>query len=177
VEHLDLAALDAGLAEIRRSPKDDGRVELIVRRRAEGERELLDEAALDPVQGLVGDRWANGRKPDPRAQLTLINARVSALVAVAPDRRQLAGDQLHVDFDIGAENLPPGSRLRIGSAVLEVSDVPHTGCKKFMGRFGEDALRWVSTKDGRALRLRGMNTRIVVGGVVRAGDAVRKLPA
>jgi hypothetical protein len=174
VEHLELAALDAGLVEIRRSPKNGGRVELIVRRPAEGEREVLEEAVLDPVEGLVGDRWRKSRSPDPRTQVTLANARVAALLAVSPERRPLAGDQLYVDLDLSAENLPPGTRLAVGSAALEVSEVPHTGCAKFMARFGKDALSWVSTKEGRALNLRGINARVVTGGVVRVGDAIMK---
>jgi MOSC domain-containing protein YiiM len=181
VEHLDLAALEAGVDEIRRSPREEGRVELIVRRPAQGERERLAEATLDTADGLVGDNWktrGSSRRPDgspnPKAQLTIKNARMAALVAQAPERWELAGDQLYVDFDLSTENIPPGTRLEIGSAVVEVTDEPHTGCRKYHDRFGNDALRLVSSETGRALNLRGINTRVVVAGVVRTGDRVSK---
>lgn len=173
VAHLELAALENGVAGVRRSPKDDGRVELIIRRPAEGERELLDEATLDTEDGLVGDRWGLGSR-HKSAQLTLKNARFAAIVAGSPDRVPLAGDQLYVDFDLSGENIPPGTRLEIGTAVVEVSDVPHTGCRKYLDRFGKDALKFVNSPVGRELNLRGINTTIVVGGVVRTGDTIRK---
>ena len=183
MEHLDLAILDGGLDEIRRSPKDGGRVELIVRRPAIGERELLEEAALDTTEGLVGDCWrarGSSSTPDgsanPRAQLTLTNARVAALVAQTPDRRKLAGDQLYVDLDLSGNNVPPGTRLAIGTALVEVSDLPHRGCRKYLDRFGKDALRWVSSEVGLELNLRGVNAVVVVGGTVRTGDEIRKAP-
>jgi MOSC domain-containing protein YiiM len=166
-------ALAAGLDETQRSPSDKGRVELIVRRPAEGEREVLDEALLDTDEGLVGDRWHP--RQDPASQVTLMNARVVALVAGDRERWPLAGDQLYVDLDLSIENLPPGTRIEIGSAVLEVSEEPHTGCAKFSARFGSDAIRFVNSPAGRALRLRGMNARVVKAGAVRPGDGVRKL--
>jgi hypothetical protein len=178
---LDLEALEAGLDEVLRSPQDDGHVELIVRRPGVGERELVDEAELDSEDGLVGDSWrARGSgstedsSPDPRAQLTLTNARFTALVAVNPDRRQLAGDQLYVDLDLSATNVPPGTRLAIGSAIVEVTDLPHLGCRKYLDRFGKDALEFISSKTRRELNLRGVNAKVVVSGTVRVGDAVRK---
>jgi MOSC domain-containing protein YiiM len=180
MQHVALAELDAGLAQIRRSPKHAGRVELIVRRPAEDERELLAEARLDPLLGLVGDSWharasagADDGSPNRDTQLTLMNTRVAALIAREPDRRQLAGDQLYVDLDLGVVNLPPGTRLELGSAVIEVTAEPHRGCGKFARRFGVDALRFVNSSVGRELNLRGINTRIVSGGTVRAGDAIR----
>jgi hypothetical protein len=170
---------DARLADVAAAPDDLGRLELIVRRPAEGERELLDEGRLDPGLGLVGDRWA-ARVPDATpvylsAQLTVISTRV--LAAIEPDRERwpLAGDQLLVDLDLSEANLPPGSRLAIGSAVIEVSETPHTGCAKFSARFGSDALRWVNSPVGRAHRMRGLNARIVEAGTVRVGDSVRKV--
>ena len=184
MEHVDLATLEAGRAEIVASPKDDGRVDLIVRRPAVEERETLAEGTLDTVEGLVGDCWrARGSRStedgsaDPKAQLTLMNARVAALVAVSRDRMPLAGDQFFVDFDLTAANVPAGTRLALGSAVVEVSDEPHLGCRKFMERFGKDAHRFVSSREGRELNLRGVNAFVVTGGVVRTGDPVRKLPA
>jgi hypothetical protein len=179
--HLDLATLEAGLDEIRRSPADAGRLELIVRRPAVEEREQLDEGVLDTIEGLLGDCWrTRGSRStpdgsaDPKAQLTLMNVRVAALVAGNRSRIPLAGDQLYVDLDLSGANLPPGTQLRIGSAVVEISDEPHLGCRKFFDRFGRDAHRFVNAKELRALNLRGVNAMVVEGGVVRSGDAVRK---
>lgn len=173
--------LDAGLDTIRAAPKDDGQVRLIARRPAVDEREVLSEGVLDTERGLVGDTWSERSTPStedgsphPGKQITMMNARVAALIA-SSDRWQLAGDQLYVDFDLSTENLPPGSRLAIGEAVLEISPEPHRGCKKFSNRFGVDALRFVNSEAGRELRLRGVNTKVVVGGVVRTGDPIRKL--
>jgi MOSC domain-containing protein YiiM len=106
-------------------------------------------------------------------QITLMNARVAALVAGDPERRQLAGDQLFVDFDLSVANLPPGTRLSVGSATLEVSDQPHLGCGKFAARFGVDALKFVNSAVGRELNLRGVNARVVAGGPIRTGDPIR----
>lgn len=181
MEHRDLATLNAARPQILDSPQDDGRVDLIVRRPAVDERETISEAALDVVEGLVGDCWrarGSGSTPDgsanPKAQVTLMNVRVAALVAVTPERIPLAGDQFFVDFDLTAANVPPGTRLALGSAVIEVSDDPHTGCRKFFDRFGNDAHRFVNAKEDRALNLRGINAFVVTGGTVRAGDAIRK---
>jgi MOSC domain-containing protein YiiM len=177
--HLTAAELEARLPDVHGAPTDVGRVDLVTRRPVEGEREILDAAELDLEQGLVGDRWSkgrsNGRPPNLRAQLTLMSVRAAELVAGSRERWALAGDQLYVDFDIGEENLPPGTRLAVGTAVIEVSDEPHTGCKKFVRRFGLDAMLLANSPEGRALRLRGMNTRIVEPGIVRPGDEIRKL--
>jgi hypothetical protein len=179
--YVEADELETGLAHILDAPSDVGTVELVVRRPAEGEREILDEGLLDLEQGLVGDRWhpavgGYGAADDGKAaQITLMNARVTDLVAGDRDRWALAGDQLYVDFDLRVENLPPGARLEVGSAVLEISDLPHTGCAKFTARFGSAATRFINAKHNRELRLRGMNTRIVTPGTVRPGDTVRKL--
>lgn len=172
------APFDRHVDEIRAAPADDGTVELIVRRPAVDARELLAEATLDERLGLVGDRWA-GRDVATTpvylsAQVTVISTRV--LAALEPDRARwpLAGDQLYVDLDLGTENLPPGTRLAVGDAIIEVSETPHTGCSKFSARFGGDAQRWVNSPIGRALRMRGLNARVIRGGVVRTGDAIRK---
>jgi hypothetical protein len=183
VEHLGPAQLNAGLDLIRESPPDDGVVELIVRRPAVGEREVLAVATLEAGAGLVGDSWrargstttADG-SAHPGMQLTVMNARAVLLVAQHPDRRMLAGDQLYVDLDLSPANLPPGTRLAVGSAVIEVSEEPHLGCAKFAARFGKDAWRFVNSRVGRGLRLRGLNARIVASGTVRPGDRVSKLP-
>lgn len=171
-----------GLADVRRSPRDDGRVELIVRRPAQGERELLDEAELDPVEGLVGDDWSRrGSRhtpdgaPHPDMQLTLVNVRALRLIEPDPARRPLAGDQLHVDLDLSPGNLPPGTRLAVGTAEIEVTAKPHPGCAKFTKRFGAGATRLVLSPDGQALNLRGINTRVVRGGTVRVGDPIRRV--
>ena len=183
VEHVGTDQLEAGLDEILRSPADDGTIELIVRRPAEGERELLEEGELDLEDGLVGDHWrtrgsqstSDGRS-NPEMQLTLMNARVVDLVAARDwERWALAGDQLYVDFDISEANVPAGTRLALGTAVIEVTATPHDGCVKFMGRFGKDAHRFVNTKPHRHLNLRGINARVVEPGAVRRGDTIRKL--
>ncbi len=158
-------------------------MELIVRRPAVDQREVLEEAALDPAEGLVGDTWrsrgstrTSDGAPHPDKQITVMNARAVALVAATDDRRPLAGDQLYVDLDISHANLPAGTRLALGSAVIEVTDKPHLGCHKFAARFGKDALRFVNSAVGRQLRLRGLNAKIITAGTVRVGDVVRKLP-
>jgi hypothetical protein len=180
--HLTVSRLEEGLDHVRSSPTDVGRVELIVRRPAVDAREVLDEGILDLADGLVGDSWrtrGSSRMADgsahPDMQLNVINARLSSLVAVDPDRRALAGDQLHLDLDLSHANLPAGTRLALGSAVIEVTEIPHAGCAKFRDRFGADALRFVNSPTGRELRLRGLNARVVVAGTVCQGDAVRKL--
>ena len=181
--HLTTEELEAGLDEILRSPAAEGTVELIVRRPAVDERELVEEAELDLEEGLVGDNWhvrgskSTGDGSSNRfAQLTLANARAVGLVAAGDrERWALAGDQFYVDFDISKENLPAGTRLALGTAVIEVSELPHDGCVKFSARFGNDAHRFVNTKDHRHLNLRGINARIVEPGTVRRGDAIRKL--
>jgi hypothetical protein len=182
--HLSTAELEAGLEHVRSSPRDEGRVELIVRRPAVDEREVLAEGVLDATEGLVGDTWSvrgSSSTPDglahPLAQLNMMNARAASLVAAGDaDRRPLAGDQLYVDLDLSYENVPPGTRLAIGSAVIEVTEKPHRGCAKFAARFGKDALRFVNSPVGRELNLRGVNARVVRPGIVRPGDVVRKLP-
>ena len=178
--HATPAELEAGLDTVREAPTDRGTLELVVVRPEVGEREVLDEATLDLEDGVVGDRWRNagrsgGRPANVNAQVTLMSARAAALVAGDRERWPLAGDQLYVDLDLSGENLPPGTRLGIGSAVVEVTDEPHTGCKKFTERFGLDAMVFVNSPEGRALNLRGINTRVVEAGTVRVGDDVTKL--
>jgi MOSC domain-containing protein YiiM len=168
-------ALEAGLDKVRRSPSDAGRVELIVRRPETGEREVLGEGTLDAVVGLQGDNWGTRTdSPNAKAQVTLTNARATALVAQTPERWELAGDQFYVDFDLSGANVPPGTQLAIGSAVVEITEIPHRGCRKYLDRFGADALKFVNSEAGLELNLRGVNARVVVGGVVRTGDEIRK---
>jgi MOSC domain-containing protein YiiM len=182
VEHLDLAALEAGLDNIRDAPKDNGRVELICRRPETEQRELVGEAVLDTAQGLVGDNWVTRGSSStadgaahPEMQLTLMNARSAALIAQAPERRQLAGDQFFVDLDLSVDNLPPGTRLKLGEATIEITAIPHRGCGKFSARFGVEALKFVNSEVGRQLNLRGVNARVVDGGSVRPGDTITKI--
>ena len=182
VTHRTSAELEAAVEEIRRSPKQEGMVELIVRRPAENERDVMEEGILDLEEGLVGDSWRmrpssktadGGAHPD--TQINVMNARVIALLAMERDRWPLAGDQFYVDFDLSADNLPPGSRLALGTAVIEVTDQPHRGCAKFKDRFGVDALRFVNSSVGIELNLRGINAKVFQPGVVRRGDTVTKL--
>jgi len=172
---------DQHLEAIRAAPRDTGRVELIVRRPALDEREVVHEGVVDAEHGLVGDDWqARGNRhtpdgsADPDAQLTLMSTRVLTVIEPDAARWPLAGDQIYVDLDLSEANLPVGTRLVIGSAVVEVTAKPHTGCAKFSERFGSDVTRWINNPVGRSLRLRGMNVRVVEAGTVRAGDAVRK---
>lgn len=178
MRHLSMEELEAELDGIRAAPADGGRLELIVRRPGEGEREMLEEGELDPAHGLTGDRWSRsrpGRPLNPATQITIMNARVTAAVAQGRERWPLAGDQLYVDLDLSEANLPSGTRLTLGSAVLEVSAEPHTGCKKFVERFGMDAMLFVNSPAGKALRLRGANASVVRAGVVRVGDLATKI--
>ena len=181
-DHATPEELEAGLGAVRDAPREIGVLELIVRRPAVEEREVVELAELDLEDGLVGDNWrtrgrSGGRPANTKAQITVKSARAAALIARERERWPLAGDQLYVDFDLSGDNLPPGTRLEIGSAVIEVTDEPHTGCKKYSSRFGLDALVFVNSPEGRALNLRGINTRVVRGGTIRAGDTVRKLEA
>lgn len=182
VRHLTTAELEAGLDEIRRAPKDNGVLELIVRRPVVDQREVLAAGELDLTEGLVGDNWrARGSKstPDgaahPEMQLNIMNARATMLVAQAKERWPLAGDQLYVDFDLSEENVPPGTRLALGDAIVEVTPVPHNGCNKFVARFGLDAMKFVNSPVGKQLHLRGINAKVIQPGTIRVGDAVRKV--
>jgi hypothetical protein len=188
VRHLTTAELEAGLDHIRRSPADQGVLRLIVRRPRLGEREILETGELDLREGLVGDTWRIRSSPrtadgsaHPDMQLTLMNARVIALVAQEREHWPLAGDQLYLELDLSADNLPAGTRLALGGAVLEVTAQPHTGCPKFQARFGTAALHFVNSPVGRLLNLRGVNARVVQPGVIRVGDvagkSVGQLPA
>jgi hypothetical protein len=182
VRQLTTEELEAGLDTIRQSPADEGVLELIVRRPKLGVREVLPEGELDPVVGLVGDTWhlrSSRRTPDgsphPDMQLNVMNTRVVALVAQHKDRWALAGDQLFVDMDLSEANLPAGTRLSLGSAVIEVTKQPHTGCGKFVERFGMDAMKFVNADEHKALHLRGINARVVQPGTIRVGDVAKKL--
>lgn len=182
VKHLTMEELEAGLDFIRQSPRDEGILELIARRPRDDERETLETGQLDRQSGLEGDNWktrGSSRTPDgtahPDRQLTLMNSRTIALLAGDKDRWPLAGDQLYVDLDLGTENLPPGTQLAIGEALIEVSAQPHTGCSKFTARFGVDAQEFVNSPVGKELHLRGINAKIIRSGRIHVGDVVRKI--
>lgn len=177
--HRTTTELEGHVASILEAPKDAGPIEMIVRRPAEGDREVVESAVLTTAEGLLGDNWVervdeNGDPYFP-AQLTLMNARVADAVAVTRERWPLAGDQVYVDMDISHDNLPPGARIRLGDAIVEISDVPHTGCNKFSGRFGAEALRFANVGVGRDNRFRGVNAFVVEGGSFSVGDKVTKV--
>ena len=182
MKHVTMAELEAGLEDIRQSPTDAGVLALIVRRPQVEAREVLEVGELDQFEGLVGDNWkirgssqtADG-SAHPDMQLNIMNARVIALLAQQKERWALAGDQLYMDLDLSAENVPPGTRLSLGEAVIEVTDQPHTGCKKFAARFGLDALKFISSPVGKQLQLRGINAKVIRSGAIRIGDTVKKV--
>ena len=180
--HLTKEELEAGLKDIMQSPKDNGVIEMIVCRPEVDERDVLEIALLDLDEGLVGDNWkARGSTatPDgsahPDAQINIMNSRAIALLAQDKERWSLAGDQFFIDLDLGVENLPAGTRLAIGSAILEVTAKPHTGCDKFAARYGREAALFVNSTEGKKLHLRGINAKVIQAGTVRVGDEVKKI--
>jgi hypothetical protein len=184
VRHLSLEELRLGLEVIAASPKDRGTLQMIVRRPATGVREVLETGQLDTEAGLVGDTWrarsssrtADG-SPHPDMQINIMNARAVAWLAQSRDRWALAGDQLFLDLDLTDANLPPGTRLAIGSAVIEITAQPHTGWEKFAARFGPDATKFVNSEEGKRLHLRGINAKVVRSGTIRVGDVATKVQA
>ena len=180
--HLTTDELAAGIDRIREAPAGSGTVELIVRRPCEGEREVIDVATLDTDLGLIGDNWAvRGSRltddggPHPEMQLNVMSSRAISLIAGTPERGPLAGDQLYVDLALDDVNLPTGSRLALGTAIIEVTAVPHNGCAKFAERFGMDAARFVNSPVGKELHLRGITAKVVRSGAVRRGDRISRL--
>ncbi|MBL8099748.1 MAG: MOSC domain-containing protein [Anaerolineales bacterium] len=177
-----ISELELGIDEIKDSPKDNGVLEMIVRRPETETREIINAGEINLENGLAGDNWkarGNDHTPDgsadPEAQITLMNSRVIQLLSGDKENWQWAGDQLFVDMDLGIENLPPHSRIQVGSVILEISAKPHTGCKKFSGRFGIEALEFISTPLGKALRMRGVNAKVIQAGEIKVGDVVKKL--
>lgn len=181
-KHLTVDELEAGLENILRSPKDNGVLDMIVRRPQVEEREVLTEGKLDMVEGLEGDNWKTrgstktaDNSAHPEMQINIMNSRVIDLVANGKDRWHLAGDQLFIDMDLSDENLPAGTKLSIGEAVLEVTPIPHSGCKKFTARFGLEAMKFVNSPLRKELHLRGINAKVVQAGSIRTGDTVKKI--
>jgi MOSC domain len=179
--HLSLDELRQGLGEIAQSPKDRGTLKAIVIRPETDARVSLQQCELSAGSGVHGDNWAKGcwmslpdGRPHPDVQVAIMNARTIALIAQDEARWPLAGDNLFVDIDLSADTLPAGTRLSVGSALLEITEVPHKGCKKFAERFGVDATRFVNSRDGLRMHLRGIYARIVEPGVVAVGDTVAK---
>lgn len=180
--HKTQAELYAGLDHVRQSPRLSGSVEMIVCRPAVGERRILPQGHLDAALGLRGDNWKQRgyRKAADGAaqldmQLNLMNARAIDLIAGSRERWPLAGDQFFVELDLSYDHLPPGTLLEIGTAVIQVTAEPHLGCRKFQQRYGKAAAQFVNSDAGKALNLRGINARIVEGGVVLPGDTIRTL--
>jgi hypothetical protein len=179
---VSIAELEAGMETIRQSPKEQGIVRMIVRRPKVDEREVVGEAELSLSDGLVGDTWhMRGSRHTPdhspliEAQITIINVRIISLIAQTEDRWSLAGDQIYADFDLSEDNIPPGTRLAMGSAIVEVSAIPHTGCNKFSARFGVEAMKFVNSPEGKRMHLRGINARVVQPGTIRLGDTILKV--
>jgi len=180
--HLSIMELEAGLDHIRQSPKENGVLKMIVRRPAVDEREAISEGELNTTEGLEGDTWktrgsshTTDGSANVNSQITVMNARTIALLAQDEERWSLAGDQLYIDMDLSDDNIPPGTRLAIGTAIVEVSAQPHSGCKKFSARFGVEAMKFVNSPEGKRLHLRGINTRVVQPGTIRVGDVIKKI--
>lgn len=182
MKQLDINELEAGLEVIRQSPKDGGMLDLIVCCSQNGKLEEFDQAALDPVMGLVGDDRQQRRnhtalddKTHPDRQLSIMNSRVIALIADHPERWKLCDDQLYFDMDLSVDNLPAGTQLSIGSAIIEVTSVSHRGGEKFAANFGVDAMHFVDSELGKQLNLRGINAKVVKPGTICVGDSATKL--
>ena len=181
-KQLSTEELEQGLDTIRQSPQDEGVLKLIVRRPDVDQRESVAMGHLDISEGLVGDNWQKrgsrhmpGGAADPDMQLNIMNSRVVELVASGLERRELAGDQLYLDMDLSAENLPPGSQLALGEAIIEVTEPPHTGCKKFAARFGRDAVVFVNAGLGKTQNFRGICAKVIQSGDIKTGDVARKV--
>ena len=181
-KYLSMDELEAGLNEIEESPLNKGVLEMIVCRPEVDERKVLDEGTLDLELGLIGDNWktrGSSRTNDgfghPEMQLNIMNSRAISLIAQDKERWKLAGDQLFIDINLSDDNLPTGSRLKIGDAVIEVTAIPHNGCKKFTERFGIDAVKFVNSPIGKKLHLRGINAKVIKEGTIKTGDTVEKI--
>lgn len=179
--HRSLEELDMGIALIQQAPTHQGTVAMIVYRPQRDERVMIEEGQLTVEHGLVGDNWkarGNSHTVDgsahPDMQLTIMNVRAIAQIEPNRERWPLAGDQLFVDMDLSANNLPTGTRLVVGDAVLEITAEPHNGCRKFAERFGKDALRWVNAPATRHLNLRGIYAKVIRSGSICTGSLITK---
>jgi MOSC domain-containing protein YiiM len=170
VSHRSLVELERGLLALYEPPKDVGTVAMIVCRRAPGVHEALECVHLSVEEGVPGDEW-NRRQGDLEAQLTVIRRDIAELISNGQPLTT-SGDNLIVDLDISAENLPAGTQLRVGKAIVEMTPLPHNGCKKFAARFGRDAARFVQTPATRHLNLRGIHWKVIEEGEVRVGDRI-----
>ncbi len=181
IQHATQSELEQALDHIQAAPKHEGRIEHIIRRPTTNEREALEVAELDVTRGLVGDYWfagiehAKNRNVYLNSQITLMNSRVIHAIAQNKNRWALAGDQFYVDLDLSDEHLPPGTRLALGSAILEVTAEPHLGCSKFKDRYGKAAVMFVNSTLGKSLNLRGVNARILQGGQVSVGGVIKRM--
>jgi len=174
--NLTLEELNASLDGVLTSPQDGGRVEMLVVRPRSDERITPETAELSGELGMHGDHWSAGEYREiPDIQIAMMNSRVLDLVSGGSDRWPLAGDNLIVDLDLSKDNLVPGQKLEAGSAILEITEIPHEGCKKFASRFGADALRFVNLGPAKDLRLRGIYARVVQPGSISVGDSINKL--
>jgi hypothetical protein len=183
-KHITKTEIEARIGHVLESPKDQGTLAMIVRRPKIGKREVISEGILDSGLGLLGDNWltrGSSRTTDgkghPEMQLNLMNIRFAELIAGDSSRVPLAGDQMYVDLDLGSANLPTGTILAIGTALIEITSIPHLGCKKFVERFGMDAMMFANSDFGRQHNLRGVNARVVIGGKIAVGNRVIKAPA
>ena len=172
--HRPLAELEAGFRVLPEPPRESGRLVLVVRRRTDGIRETPARVRLTPEEGVPGDGWRRRPPGDPAAQLAVMRSDVAALIANGQPLT-VFGDNLFVDLDISAANLPAGARLRVGEAIVEVTPKPHNGCHKFAGRFGVDGLRFVQAAPTRAQNLRGIYWKVVAAGAAGVGDPIRVL--
>jgi MOSC domain-containing protein YiiM len=180
--HLSLAELTEGLPRILAAPKDQGTVRALVVRPAKGERRDVGSVRVSLAGGVEGDHWAQGcwkstddGKPHPDVQICLMNARCIELIAQDRANWPPAGDNLFLDMGLTPDNLPPGTRIGIGSAEMVITDTPHNGCASFIERYGRDACLFVNTGEGKRLRLRGIYARVTRDGEISVGDRVVKL--
>lgn len=177
--HMTTAEIEQAIDNVLDSPKNNGQIEMLVRRPKVNKREVVENGMLDVENGLVGDNWltrGSSRTTNglghPEMQLNLMNFRFAELIAGDRSRVPLAGDQIFVDLDLSGENLPIGARLSIGEAVIQVTAIPHLGCKKFVERFGMDAMMYANSEFGRKYNLRGINAKVISGGQVATGDSI-----
>jgi hypothetical protein len=178
-KHLTHAEIEAGMFQVLGSPHAVGVLAMIVRRPKVGKREVIEKGVLDTEHGLIGDNWltrGSSRTDNglghPDMQLNLMNIRFAELIAGSRERVPLAGDQLFVDLDLSREDLPAGTKLAIGDAVIELTAIPHLGCRKFVERFGLDAMKFANSEFGRKHNLRGVNAKIITGGEIAVGDTI-----